>query len=167
YPPSLDRPLDSFAFCDRDNVYVASLLEDLGDRQGPFQHLLAQLQLILFRSSIDLNLKEIRSLPADRRGSGSAGDYGSDFCEFIFGSLQFLPTFRIVKLFRRLDYPMEILVLVVRPDFSKRAEPSVRGRVESQCRNFEWGRLNEGNWERHFFVVVERSLPVIYDRNLI
>ena len=131
YSPSLDRPLDSFTFCDRDDVYVASLLEDLGDLQVLSQNLLAKLQLILYRSSIDLNFKEIRRLPADRRGSGSAGDYGSDFCEFIFRSLQFLPTFRIVKLLRRLDYPMEILVLVVRPDFSKRAEPSVRGRVES------------------------------------
>src|SRR5947199_8496217 len=131
YPPSLDRPLDSFAFCDRDNVYVASLLEDLGDLQVLSQNLLAKLQLILYRSSIDLNLKEIRSLPADRRGSGSAGDYGSDFCEFIFGSLQFLPTFRIVKLFRRLDYSMEFLVLVVRRDFSKRSACCVRDRVES------------------------------------
>src|SRR5207247_8930276 len=74
--PSLDRPLDSFALCDRDDVYVASLLEDLGDLQVLSQNLLAKLQLILYRSSIDLNLKEIRSLPADRRGSGSAGDYG-------------------------------------------------------------------------------------------
>src|SRR5207249_11272615 len=104
--------------------------------------------------------------PAVGRGAGSAGDYGSDFCGFIFGSLQLLPTFGSVKLFRRLDYPMEILVLVVRPDFSKRAEPSVRGRVESQCRNFGWGRLNDGNWERHFFAIVEGSLTVIYDRNV-
>src|SRR5207247_10944964 len=78
YPSSLDRPLDSFAFCDRDNVYVASLLEDLGDLQVLSQNLLAKLQLILYRSSIDLNLKEIRSLPVDRRGSGSGGDYGLD-----------------------------------------------------------------------------------------
>src|SRR5438034_11013924 len=126
YPPSLDRPLDSFAFCDRDNVYVASLLEDLGDLQVLSQNLLSKLQLILYRSSIDLNLKEIRSLPADRRGSGYACDYGSDFCEFIFVSLQILPPFTLANLFGRFDYPMEILVLVVRPDFSKRAEPSVR-----------------------------------------
>src|SRR5437764_12230467 len=122
YPPSLDRPLDSFAFCDRDNVYVAHPLGELGDLQVLSQNLLSKLQLILYRSSIDLNLKEIRSLPADRRGSGSAGDYGSDFCEFIFRSLQFLPTFRIVKLFRCLDYPMENLVLLVRPGSSKCAE---------------------------------------------
>src|SRR5438034_4991936 len=127
YPPSLDRPLDSFAFCDRDNVHVASLLEDLGDLQVLSQNLLSKLQLILYRSSIDLNLKEIRSLPADRRGSGSAGDHGSDFCECIFGSLQYHPTFTIVKHLTRLDYPMELLVLVVRPDFSKCAEPGVRG----------------------------------------
>ena len=82
YSPSLDRPLDSFTFCDRDDVYVASLLEDLGDLQVLSQNLLAKLQLILYRSSIDLNFKEIRRLPADRRGSGSAGDYGSDSSNF-------------------------------------------------------------------------------------
>src|SRR5438094_3444807 len=77
YPPSLDRPLDSFAFCDRDNVYVASLLEDLGDLQVLSQSLLAKLQWIPYRSSLALNLTETRILPADRPRSGSAGDYGS------------------------------------------------------------------------------------------